>query len=119
MKPRQPDEVVRTVRSLYPRPVKANDCDIENPSHYCVGGAWLLFRGHTEQHNRMPAPRLLADELSEATGMGLLNAWDWAQDITGANDRGEFDRAWSFLERALSGKHPQNVVAEELMEREK
>lgn len=90
---------VDKIREKYPTPSTCNPASIKN-NGYCVGGAYILSLLNTLGHSvikseddRFPSEQRLAAFL------GCTE--EEAEKITDANDSGNFELAWSLLNKAL------------------
>lgn len=92
------DDLVNVLRSKYPEP-KISGCG-QCGRNYCVGGALYLHRGYTDG---FPPPNQLADALLEENpALSEYSALTLAVKITTANDAGDFNVAWRWMEHALT-----------------
>ena len=89
---------VHAVQAKYPAPIRASEA-LDAEETYCVGGAFCQWRGVL---SRFPDAPDLARQLAAAN---LTLSWDlayaYAEDITNANDVGQFEKAWALLTEAL------------------
>lgn len=91
-------ELVDVLRNKYPEPKISGfqGCG----SNYCVGGALYKHRGHDEG---FPSPNNLSDVLLEENpALSEYSALTLAVKITTANDAGDFNVAWRWMEHALT-----------------
>lgn len=92
---------VEEIRAKFPAPVKYSDEARANNKRYCVLGAAILFNGDRNGPDyRFPFSHLAAEIL----GINWNSAWNIGQE----NDSGDFERAWSLLDKALKEKDNAN-----------
>lgn len=84
----------RQIRLMFPDPVKSIDGDGHG---YCVGGAYLLAHGMKDIH--FPRAIALAYHMSLFECKQVFDI-DTAT-LTTLNDAGDFEGAWSILEKLI------------------
>ncbi len=99
------------IREQFPRPAEAT-CGFQGD--YCVGGALSLFLARKESPPiaELPFPNEL--ELSDTIqkvnpDLTPQEAYSYAEDIIFFNDKGEFEKAWEILQKALQEEEYINV----------
>lgn len=104
-------KLVEEIRFHYPHPVsawEASEARCSNAEMYCVGGAFINFLSGFRTpaiSSQFPGRFQLSDALRLANPyLTKTRAFNFATDITAANDEGDFDMAWSLLEYALEHK---------------
>ena len=103
---------VQAVREKFPAPIRISDGIYTGGETYCIGGAFCQWRGVL---SRFPNASDLARQLAAAN---LTLSWDlayaYAEDITDANDVGQFENAWALLTEALwvGGKAREELFGE-------
>lgn len=93
--------ILTDIKARYPDPVLVNpDADPESYplDGYCVGGAFCKFFG---EDVRFPNSHVLAIALETYAGVSPGMSMFYARRISDSNDRGRFDTAWAWLDRAL------------------
>lgn len=110
------------IRDEWPNPTRGSDAAAENDyddvmdpdpedTNYCVGGAFLLSMGirsggeidHGPTGHLFPSPGCLGEVLMEANpDLDPYLAKSFGRSIVKANDAGDYVRAWSALDCALS-----------------
>lgn len=107
------------IKKLYPNPITA--AQHNNPEEYCVGGACILYHSDLlikqsfvlddECFYRFPPCIKLAQALEKINSKlrrrrsqsFFTSTGDYyAKLITISNDRGNFEKAWRYLEEALN-----------------
>lgn len=93
-------EKVELLRRQYPDPRISGFAGNAQTRCYCVGGTLCLSQGHPEG---FPSPWTLAEALqTENPSLGDYQALTLAAKITSANDTGDFNGAWRWMEHALT-----------------
>lgn len=94
---------VAKIREKFPFPMSQDDT-LDASICYCVGGAYLAFKGVLPDFSWQMFPS--QDELADALCAETNKYWDvcykHATEIVSYNDSGKFEEAWAELERALS-----------------
>ena len=99
---------VKQLKEKYPNPIPARCLHITEKG-YCVGGTLQCELDNKEVPfgGAFPSPHTLASVLYRANPhLNRFEARTLAGKITSANDTGEFERAWGYLERALTYYSP-------------
>ncbi len=99
--------IVESIRAWFPNPARLkNVLHDRNPDSYCVGGALCLYmytHGFDVPPERFPTAMQLANAIMAANpNIDSGRAVDAALDVLTANDTGDFDAAWRYLDDALS-----------------
>lgn len=101
----------RVIRALYPHPITARGLRLTERG-YCVGGALQCYVDGFEvpRGGTFPSPHTLSQVLSRANPrLNRFEARCLAGRITSANDTGDFEKAWDWLDEALA-RHGEEAL---------